>query len=87
MQDMRKETIQAAVNQWGNGLAVRLTKSVARIAGVKEGTRVRIVAQKGRIVIETEPREPTLEEMLAAFDPTRHGGELRAFEPVGKEVL
>lgn len=84
---MREEITRAAVNQWGNGLAVRLTKSVARIAGVKEGTRVRVVAQRGRIVIETESREPTLEEMLAAFDPKRHGGELMAFEPVGTEVL
>lgn len=84
---MRKEIVQTSVNQWGNGLAVRLTKSVARVAGVTEGSRVRIVAQKGRIVIETESREPSLEEMLAGFDPKRHGGELMAYTPIGKEVL
>lgn len=84
---MRKETAQASVNQWGNGLAVRLTKSVARAAGVAEGSRVRIVAQKGRIVIETESRDLSLEEMLARFDPKRHGGELMAESPVGKELL
>lgn len=84
---MRKERFQASVNQWGNGLAVRLTKSMARIAGITEGTRIRIVAQRGRIVIETESREPTLEDMLAAFDSKRHGGEMMAFEPVGKEML
>ena len=83
---MAKQAALASVNQWGNGLAVRLTKAVARAAGVTEGTRVRITAQRGRIVIETETPEPTLEQMLAAFDPQRHGGEVMAFAPVGKEV-
>ncbi|HXX86310.1 MAG TPA: hypothetical protein VEN29_20320 [Casimicrobiaceae bacterium] len=84
---MAKQAVLASVNQWGNGLAVRLTKAVANAAGVCEGTRVRIIAQRGRIVIETETREPTLEEMLASFDPVRHGGEVMAFGPVGKEIV
>jgi antitoxin MazE len=79
--------IEATVNQWGNGLAVRITKAVARVAGLKEGTVVRIVPAPGRVVIETTEREPTLEEMLASFDPARHGGEAMAFKPVGREVL
>ena len=83
---MAKQAVLTSVNQWGNGLAVRLTKAVAKAAGVTEGTPVRIVAQRGRIVIETEIPEPTLEEMLAAFDSKRHGGEMMAFEPVGKEA-
>ena len=83
---MAKQAALASVNQWGNGLAVRLTKAVARAAGVTEGTRVRIMAQRGRIVLETETPEPTLEQMLAAFDPKRHVGELMAFAPIGKEV-
>ena len=84
---MPRQAVAASVNQWGNGLAVRLTKAVAKAAGVTEGTRVRIVAQRGRIVIETATPEPTLAEMLAAFDPTRHGGEVMAFVRVGKEAL
>lgn len=30
--------------------------------------------------------KPQLPDMLAAFDPKRHGGELMAFRPLGKEV-
>lgn len=75
------------VNQWGNGLAVRLNKAVATAAGVAEGTPVTIVAQPGRIVIEAVKREPNLEEMLAAFDPKKHSGEVMAFPPVGREVV
>ena len=75
------------VNQWGNGLAVRLGKAAATTAGVQAGTPVRILAQPGRIIIEAETRQPTLEEMLASFDPKRHGGEVMAFAPVGQEAL
>ena len=69
---------------WGNGLALRLTKPMAKAAGVADGTPVRVSVKPGRIVIETET-EPTLEQMLAAFDPKRHGGELMADGPLGHE--
>jgi antitoxin MazE len=62
------------IRRCGNGLALRLSKPLAKAAGVAYGTRVRVVAKPGRIVIETQI-EPTLEEMLAAFDPLRHAGE------------
>jgi antitoxin MazE len=74
------------INTWGNGLALRLTKAMAKAAGVSEGTRVRVSAKPGRIVIETEV-EPTLEQMLASFDPKRHGGEVMATAPVGLEII
>lgn len=43
--------------------------------------------QAGRIIIETSPKKVTLEELLAKFDPVRHGGESMAYAPVGKELL
>lgn len=79
--------IETTINQWGNGLAVRITKSIAKAAGLKEGSVVRIVAVPGRVIVETADREPTLEEMLASFDSKRHGGEAMTFAPVGREVL
>jgi len=74
------------ISAWGNGLALRLTKPLAKAAGVVEGTRVRVSAKPGRIVIETDV-DPTLEQMLSAFDPKRHAGEVMADAPVGLEVI
>ena len=74
------------ISAWGNGLAVRLTKPMAKMAGVAEGTPVRVTARPGRIVIEAEP-ELTLEQMLAAFDPKRHSGEVMAGRAVGVEAF
>ncbi|WP_424192014.1 hypothetical protein ACMYR3_11085 [Ampullimonas aquatilis] len=60
---------------------------VAQAAGVKVGTCVRLTAQPGRIIIETAEDVPSLAAMLATFDPKRHGGEVMALTPIGKEIL
>ncbi|MBS0306445.1 MAG: hypothetical protein JSR43_13845 [Proteobacteria bacterium] len=78
--------VPAQISAWGNGLALRLTKPVAKAAGLAEGTRVRVSAKPGRIVIEIDV-EPTLDQMLAAFDPKRHAGEAMADAPMGLEVI
>lgn len=81
-------SVDASVSQWGNGLAVRLTKLIAKTAGIADGTPVRITAEQGRIVVETVVTPAmSLDAMLAAFDPARHGGESMAFAPVGKEIV
>jgi antitoxin MazE len=74
------------ISAWGNGLALRLTKPMAKTAGVADGSPVRVTVMPGRIVIETET-EPTLDQMLAAFDPKKHGGEVMASGPVGEEAF
>lgn len=38
------------------------------------------------LVIESET-EPTLDQMLAAFDPCKHGGEVMADAPLGAEIF
>ena len=66
-------------------MALRFTKPMAKAAGVTDGTRVRVSVKPGRIVIECET-EPTLEQMLEAFDPKWHGGELMADGPVASSA-
>lgn len=68
-------------------MGLRITKAVAKVAGVEAYSQVTITAQPGRIVIESVATRPTLQTMLARFDPVRHGGEAMAFAPIGKEVL
>lgn len=65
---------------------LRLNKLVAKTAGVTCGTRVRVIAQPGRIIIQVIDSKLSLDEMLAAFDKKRHGGEVMMFSPEGKEV-
>jgi antitoxin MazE len=79
-------TSAAQISAWGNGLALRLTKPMAKTAGVAEGSPVRVTVKPGRIVIETEV-EPSLEQMLEAFDPKKHGGEAMPGRAQGKEAF
>lgn len=74
------------ISAWGNGLALRITKPMATTAGVAEGSKVRVTVKPGRIVIETES-EATLDQMLAAFDPKKHGGEAMEGGAVGVEAF
>ena len=79
-------TTVSQIRAWGNGLAFRLTKPMAKTAGVAEGSSVRVTVKPGRIVIDTETA-PTLEQMLAAFDPKKHGGEVMVGGAVGVEAF
>ena len=84
---MAQQAVETSINTWGNSLALRLNKLIAKTAGITDGTHVRVVAQPGKIIIETTERKQTLSEMLDAFDKEKHGGEMMAFTPVGKEVF
>jgi antitoxin MazE len=79
-------TSAGQISAWGNGLAFRLTKPMAKIAGVTDGTPVRVMVKPGRIIIESET-EPTLAQMLVAFNPKKHGGEVMADAPRGVEAF
>ena len=64
---------------WGTSLGLRITKAVAKVAGVEADSQVTITAEPGRIVIETVAKRPTLEAMLGRFDPARHAGTKASF--------
>jgi len=81
------EVAEASVQKWGHGLAIRLTQRVAKAGGVQEGTQVVIKAEPGLLVVEAKVRRPGLDELLARFNPDRHGGEAMALPPAGREVI
>jgi antitoxin MazE len=82
---MRTETV-LEIKQWGNNLGVRLPRAVASAAHLHCDQRVKISVEKGRVIISPVTETPTLAEMIASFDPTRHGAEVMVTKPVGVEV-
>jgi len=67
------------IKQWGNSLGVRLPVAIARAAHLHLDQRVRMTVHNGQVIISPEPDATlTLEQRLARFDPTRHGGEVMA---------
>jgi antitoxin MazE len=79
--------IQSHLVPWGDDLCVRITQPLAKVAGFTVNSLVTMTAKQGKIIIETRLKTVTLDEMLAKFDPARHGGESMAYFPAGKEKL
>lgn len=74
------------IKQWGNNLGVRLPAAVARAVHLRVDQRVRVTAEKGRVVITPVTSDAlSLQQRLALFDPARHGGETMVVKPVGTE--
>ncbi|OGQ95817.1 MAG: PbsX family transcriptional regulator [Deltaproteobacteria bacterium RIFOXYD12_FULL_57_12] len=74
------------IKQWGNSLGVRLPAAVAREAHLHVDQRVRVSVEEGRVIIKPIIDVLlTLEQRLARFDPTRHGGEVMASKTIGAE--
>ena len=74
------------IKHWGNNLGVRLPAAVAREAHLHADQRVRVSVENGRVIIAPLCDEPlTLEQRLARFDRSRHGGEAMASARMGVE--
>jgi antitoxin MazE len=76
------------IQQWGNSLAVRIPSEVARSARFALGQPVEItVEDSGVMVRPVGLPKLSLEQKLAMFDPTQHGGEAMASGRIGVEVF
>jgi antitoxin MazE len=61
--------MQVRLARWGNSLGVRVPRDIAARLGLKEGTRVDIAAENGRIVISLERPVYGLDELLVGMTP------------------
>ena len=79
---------EQVIRQWGNGLAVRLTAKIAKAAHLAVGQPVKVEVVKGGVLLRPagKPRL-TLEQKIKLFDPAKHGGEVMADAPVGREIF
>jgi antitoxin MazE len=80
--------MRGKVSRWGNSLAIRIPKSVADEAGMREDLEVEIRCENASVVVEPSDTadEPTLDELLEGLTPDKVHGELDWGPPVGKEV-
>ncbi|RPH59260.1 MAG: PbsX family transcriptional regulator [Burkholderiales bacterium] len=78
--------VEQTVQEWGNGLGVRITAPVARAARFVRGLRITVEVVEGGVLLRAAGKTKlTLAQKLEAFDPKRHGGEAMASGRVGAE--
>ena len=80
--------VEQTVQEWGNGLGVRITAPVARAARFARGLPITVEVVDGGVLVRAAGKAKlTLAQKLKAFDPKVHGSEAMAFPPAGAEVL
>jgi antitoxin MazE len=81
-------TADQTIQEWGNGLGVRITAPIAKAARFTRGTPIKVEVVEGGVLLRVvgKPRL-TLAQKLKAFDPAVHGGEVMATGRIGPEVF
>ena len=79
--------MQTKIKKWGNSLALRIPKSFALNAHLRQDELVDISIDKERIIITPiRQKEYLLDELLAGVSEDNLHGEIDTGVPVGKEI-
>lgn len=79
--------MKAQMVKWGNSLAVRIPKPVARQARLKEGDPIEIEAVDGRVELRRASRMPTLAQLVSRITPENRYEEISTTAEVGREAV
>ena len=81
--------MEQKVQKWGNSLAVRIPKVMARELALQPGSEIEIVSEGGALVLRPRPkrarRQYDLEEMLSRITDENMQPFIDFGPPVGKE--
>lgn len=81
-------SVEQTVQEWGNGLAVRITAPVAKAARFTRGLPIKVEVVEGGVFLRSIGKPKlTLAQKLRAFEPSIHGGEVMATGRVGAELF
>lgn len=79
--------MKVRVTKWGNSLALRIPKPLALEADIAEGAVVEISLADQKIIVQrTEPREYTLDELLAGITDDNLPEKIDTGPPQGREI-
>ena len=76
--------MQAVVQKWGNSLGFRIPSFWAKDNDVKNGSKVEVIAEKGKMIIL--PQKKSLEDIMNLVTDENLHSEIKTFEAVGKEA-
>ena len=76
----------AKAHQWGNSLAIRIPKVIARECGIDLNTDIEIIQDKGNVILKpVEKKKYSLHSLLSQVTEENLHSEVSTGNPVGKE--
>ena len=78
--------MRTQIAKWGNSLAVRLPRTVAEAAGLREGATVDLDVVDGVVRLASARPHYTLDELLAGITPENQHDSFET-RPRGEELL
>jgi antitoxin MazE len=79
--------MKTRVQKWGNSLALRIPKSFAAEAGLRDNVAVELSLVDGALVVQAvNPQPPTFDELLRDITDDNPPSEWDTGPAVGKEV-
>jgi len=80
--------VEQTIQEWGNGLGVRITSPVAKAAHLSQGVPISVEVVKNGVLLRVVGKPKlSLSQKLKAFDPEQHSGEIMNSAPIGKELI
>ena len=80
--------VAQTIQEWGNGLGVRITAPIAKAAHFAQGMPISVeVVEDGVLLRVLGKPKLSLTQKLKVFDPEKHGGEVISSAPIGKEII
>lgn len=79
--------MRTRIQKWGNSLALRIPKTFAQEANLKENSQVEVSLNEGKVVVSPVSKSKlTLEKLLAGVTPENIHPEVDTGSPTGKEI-
>ena len=79
--------MQVRVQKWGNSLAVRIPKPLAKDADVTEGTVLNLAVSEGKVIATpVQQKKLTLDQLLAKVTKKNRHAEIDTGKRVGREA-
>lgn len=78
--------MKTKIQKWGNSLAVRIPKPIAKELGIGEGEDMSISLENQRITLKRAAKEYELDKLLGKVSDTNFHGEIEWGDTEGGEV-
>jgi len=78
--------MKATVKTWGNSLALRIPKSIAKDIGVSEGSNIDMLVENGNIILSPGKKEYSLKELLKNITIENIHSEISTGDQIGGEI-